>query len=572
MLLKSANMIQHVATRYSITFLLFGSVSLSSALFAAQNTAKISSKNAFLPIFTAEFALKRGDSNKALNMYQELVQTYNVPNINERALEVAIQYDDQTALNIAKIWVQHYPTDIPALFYLAHLSLKTAQYDLTAQTLDRIIAIDPNADVGGILEGIFPESNQDRLAMLQALNKIKKKNNPSLLVMLAGLEAQSGDFTSALRKVNLALKQRPNVPSFIILKANLYFASNQSEKALQWLNQNSLKQETPDVGLFEIQYLIKQNQTEQALKKLQQMLKKWHNNEQLLFLAGISSIDLKRYEYAEQYLRALQNSNNYKDQANYYLAINAERSRDYIQAIDLYKLVEGNLYTASRKNLVGLYLKVQNSTDAIRFLTQERVSHPAQSSFLYQLQAQILTQIGEKQRAIHLLDEALQQMPDDPEILYSQVLLFDPYRDADRLDSALNKLLEIEPNSPTFLNAYAYILAQQNRKLDLARQYAEQALVYAPEQASILDTLGYIAFLQNDLDTAVQVLARAYQLSPSLSIGIRYAKSLYIHGDLDKFQQLYQVLSQKYPHAPEIAELQQLLLPQTHAQTVKISL
>ncbi len=34
-------------------------------------------------------------------------------------------------------------------------------------------------------------------------------------------------------------------------------------------------------------------------------------------------------------------------------------------------------------------------------------------------------------------------------------------------------------------------LALQNRRLDEARRYVEQALEFAPEQASILDTLGY---------------------------------------------------------------------------------
>lgn len=88
----------------------------------------------------------------------------------------------------------------------------------------------------------------------------------------------------------------------------------------------------------------------------------------------------------------------------------------------------------------------------------------------------------------------------------------------------MKKLLELEPNSPTYLNAYAYTLALQNRRLDEARSYAERALNNAPEQASILDTLGYITFLQNDFDTAAKVLAQAYKLNPSLNIGIRYAK------------------------------------------------
>lgn len=579
MRIKSRKILQLPATCHSITFLLLGSIAYASQIYAVTpitttgittttHQAKTETNHsAFLPVFIAEFALSQGNINQTLNSYQYLVENYNLPNINERALNIALEFDDiDTALNISRLWVEHYPDDVPAMFYLAHLSLRAHQYGLAAKTLDRILQIDPNADLEGILEGIYPESTEARQALLQALNQINKKEHPSVLVMIAGLEAQSGQFESALKKVNLALRKRPNVPSFVILKANLYFAANQSDDAFKWLDHSSRYQKAPDVGLYEVQHLIRQNKTEDALKKLKRMLKKWPNNEQILFLAGITSIDLQQFSQAEKYLKQLQYSNVYQDQANYYLAVNAERKKDDTLAIELYKAVDGNFYTVSRKNLVSIYLEQQRPADAIRLLTQERVSHPHQASFLYQLQAQILQMMGENQRAITLLNEAIQQMPEDPELIYAQVLLYDPFTDRDALDNALNKLLEIEPNSPTFLNAYAYTLARQNRKLDLARKYAEQALSYAPQQASILDTLGYIAFLQNDFDLAVKALAEAYALSPNLSIGVRYAKALYMHGDIQPFTQLCETLHNQYPDSEEVAQLLHLLVPNSHSQ------
>ena len=518
--------------------------------------------NIFLPVFVAEFALSQDQIEESLTTYLALVDEYNQPMINERALDLALKANDiPRALYIAKVWVERYPEDTPALFYLAHLSLRAKQYELSAKTLDRILQLDPNANIEGILAGIYPESAEARQEMLNALNSVDKKQNPSLLVMIAGLEAENLQYESALHKVNLALKQRPRVPSFIILKAKLYLASNQESRAMRWLSWKSFFQDTPDVDLYQVQHLLKNNQTDKALRKLRRMVRKYPDHEQLLFLAGITSIDAKQYQNAGNYLKRLQNSAQYQDQANYYLAVSAERNQEIEQAIKLYKAVDGNLYPAARKNLTSLYLKHNRSTEAIQLLTQERVSHPSHSSFLYQLQAQILQSIGNSSQALTLLDEALQQNPNDAELIYSQVLLLDPFKDRDRLDFALNKLLEIEPNSPTFLNAYAYTLAQQNRKLDLARRYAEQALVYAPQQASILDTLGYVAYLQSDYDVAVQALAQAYQLVPSLGIGMRYAKALYIRGDVDRFNQLYRELKTAHPDATELDQLLEFNAP-----------
>ncbi|TXJ06608.1 MAG: tetratricopeptide repeat protein [Acinetobacter sp.] len=558
----------HTVQQYSITFLLLGSIISASQIYAntptplTESPKTISRYSTFLPVFLAEFALNQGNINQALNIYQAVVEYNNLPNINERALNIALQFDDiDTALNISKLWTQRYPNDVPAMFYLAHLSLKAHQYHLAAKTLNQILQLDPNANIEGILQGIYPESAEARQTLLLTLNQMNQTENPFILVMIAGLEAQNGLFDSALQKVNLALRKRPDTPSFIILKANLYFAANQNDAALQWLDTRSRTQNSPDVGLFEVQHLIRQNRPDDALKKLQNMLKKWSSNEKLLFLAGITSIDIKQFAQAEYYLEQLQNSENYQDQANYYLAVNAERKNNFEQALTLYKRVEGNFYTVSRKNLVAIYLKLQRSGDAMRFLTQERISHPHQASFLYQLQAQILQLTGQRQAAIHLLNEALQQMPDDAELIYTQVLLFDPFKEQERLDDALNRLLHIEPNSPTFLNAYAYTLAQQNRNLKQARKYAEQALSYAPQQASILDTLGYIAFLQNDFDIAVKTSAQAYAISPSLSIGIHYARALYMSGDIQNFAKICDELQRQYPHSDEVKQLQHLLIP-----------
>ena len=560
----SQRVMQKSAKYYSITFLLLGSIASASQIHAINSINTIENQ-AFLPVFIAEFALNRGDYRHALSTYYNLVEHYNLPTLNERALEIALEsHDLQSALNIARLWREQYPDDVPAMFYLAHLSLKANEYTLAATTLDRILQIDPNADLEGILAGIYPESAQARQSLLHELNQINMKNNPSILVLSAGLEAQNGDFENALKKVNTALRKSPNTPSFIILKANLYFAAGQPEAAFEWLKKSSQVQKKPDVGLFYAQHLIRDQQSVIALQQLDTMIKKWPKNEQMLFLAGITSIDLKKFDQAESYLKQLLRSENYQDQAHYYLGVNAERNKDIQQAIELYKGTDGNFYTVSRKNLVSLYMAQNNPADAIRLLTQERISHPHQASFLYQLQAQILKQINQTPTAIALLDEAINQMDEDAELLYTQVLLFDPYKDRERLDNALNRLLEIEPNSPTFLNAYAYTLALQNRKLDLARQYAEQALQFAPKQASILDTLGYIAFLQNDFDVAIKNLAEAYSLSPSLSIGLRYAKALYVHGEIEKFSSLCEQLAVQFPNSDDVKQLQQLLISTSH--------
>jgi len=511
----------------------------------------------------AEFALAYDDIPTAIHNYTVLAIKSNSTTIKQRALDIALEYNDlKAALDIATHWVVQEPEDVPALFYLAHIALRAHEYKLAANTLDKILTIDPNADLEQILAGIAPESKEDRENLLATLKTSKEKENPSILVMIAGFEAQNGHLEDALNNTNKALKKRPKVTGFILMKANLLTSLGEIEETQKWLAKSSRRhRDNLDVRLAEARFLIRHSEPQLALKKLEDIIKMWPDNEDAKFIAGLTSIDLKYYEKAEQYLVDLRYSAKYQNDAYYYLAVNAERKQHFETAKAYYRLVDGSLYVVSRRNLVSIFEKQGNLNDALRFLTQERVNYPQHASFLYQAQAEILKKMGNKKAALRLLDEAIKNISDDPELIYAEVLMLDPFSDRDKLDRTLKQLLLIEPNSPTYLNAYAYTLALQNRRLDEARQYAQLALEYAPEQASILDTLGYIAFLQNDFNAAIDSLGKAYAISQNVNIGVRLAKALYMQGNLTEFSQVLQQLKEKNANDPQLKQLDALILP-----------
>ena len=550
--------------QYSTTFLLVGSMASSAHIRASGEFyhAKYNT-DALKQSIIAEFSLAYHDTATALHNYTVLAIRSNSTTIKQRALNIAIEQNDlQAALDIATHWVVQEPDDVPAKFYLAHIALKSHEYELAAQTLDSILNIDSNADLERILEGIAPDSETDRIDLLNTLNASKEKDNPSVLILIAGLEAQNDNIEQALVTVNKALKKRPKVTGFILMKANLLEALGDQEATADWYDRSSRKNKfNYDIRLAEVKYLIKIHQSEQALEKLEKMIKTWPDAEEALFIAGLTAIDLKKLDQAEQYLVELRYSSRYQNEAYYYLAVNAERKQNDETAKAYYRLVDGNLYTVSRRNLISIYDRQNKMNDALRFLTQERVNYPQHASFLYQAQAEILKRMDNKKAALRLLKEAVKNLPDDPELLYSEVLLLDPFEDRDQLDKALKQLLNIEPNNPAYLNAYAYTLALQNRRLGEARSYAEHALEYAPDQASILDTLGYITFLQNDFDAASNILSKAYSLSHSVNIGVRYAKALYMQGALPEFNEVLQQLKQNHPNDPQLNQLDSLILP-----------
>lgn len=524
--------------------------------FKASGTIVVAVDDHFSRSMEAEFLLARQQPSKAMAIYQKMAFETLTPNLLERALSISIDgQDNQTALNIAKYWVENEPQDTPAQFYLAHLALKTHDYSLAAQVLDKILSADPDVALDQVLVGIYPENEKDRQQLLDALVHLDMHNNPSLLVLIAGLQTQNGNLDDALKRINRALKKRPDVTAFMTLKANILIAQDKHTELQQWLNkQSNLQKNNKALKLFEVRYLLKQNQQQKALKKLDAMTLQWPDDAEILLLAGLVSIDEAKYTKADQYFHRLLLQEPYMDQAYYYLGINSQREEKFELAASYYKKVEGSLYQSAQKKLAIMLADQQLVGQAVSYLTKERVNHPDQASFLYQLQVQLLKDNHQDKQARLLLDEALESISDDPELIYARVLLLKPDEQA-LLDQELERLLTIEPNSPTYLNAYAYTLATQNRRLTDARQLAERANALAPNQASILDTLGLVAFLQKDYDTAVQILQKALSLGDNLNIALRLAKTYQAKGDTTAFETLKTQLHLKYPDEMQVVSL-----------------
>ncbi|MDO4223563.1 MAG: tetratricopeptide repeat protein [Acinetobacter sp.] len=525
----------------------------------------ISSKNALLSTILAEFDAKADQGQAAINQYIPLALYTPSINAKRRTFLLSLEYNDlNTAFAVANAWVEQEPNDVPALLYLAHTAVKTHRYARFSAVLEQILKLDENANLEQILTGILPEEQQDRDLLLDTLNSIQNKKHPSLLALIASLEAKNKQYQASLKHINAALRKRPNTTSFILLKANLLIEMNRADDALKWLHKVGNRQKNnTDVRLAEIQLLIKNKHEQQAFARMQDTLKYNPNAEDVLFLAGLTSIDFKNYDQAEHYLLKLRDSARYQNDAYYYLAINAERRQHFDAALAYYRMVDGNLYVVSRQAMIELFIKNQQFDEALRFLTQERVNQPNHASFLYQAQANLLQSLGQPAEALTVLQEAAKDLPEDPDLLYAQVLLLDAHEDEKELDQILNKLLQLEPNNPTYLNAYAYTLALQNKRLTEAKKYAEQALQQSPNQAAILDTLGYIAFIQNDFDTASQMLKQAYEHSDSINIAIKYARALYMQGDLTAFAELLQTLKSKYPDNTQVQQLDLLILPES---------
>lgn len=138
--------------------------------------------------------------------------------------------------------------------------------------------------------------------------------------------------------------------------------------------------------------------------------------------------------------------------------------------------------------------------------------------YLYLLLGQAHQLSGDLQKAILAFQRALQLTPNSLEAALRLAYAYESAGQIAQAISAYRKALDINPNTPIAMNNLAYLLAEHGGDLDEAQKLAQLALQRVPQQQYIADTLGWIYFKKNDMDSALQIfqnLVRKYPDEPA---------------------------------------------------------
>ncbi|MBA4148353.1 MAG: tetratricopeptide repeat protein [Verrucomicrobia bacterium] len=101
----------------------------------------------------------------------------------------------------------------------------------------------------------------------------------------------------------------------------------------------------------------------------------------------------------------------------------------------------------------------------------------------------------------------------DHSFYYQLGMCHERSRDYESAEKAFLKALELKPDDADVLNYIGYMWAEQEMKLDQARDFIEKALKIEPDNAAFLDSMGWALFKLNKFEQALSYLLRAAELS-----------------------------------------------------------
>lgn len=159
----------------------------------------------------------------------------------------------------------------------------------------------------------------------------------------------------------------------------------------------------------------------------------------------------------------------------------------------------------------------------------------------YNLLISAYVSAGKLPQAIGQMEALLQKEPNNPRALMMSALICERMKDFSKAARSYEKLLATKPNFMPALNNLSYLYAEHLNQLDKAYELARKARELQPTDASVADTLGWIAYKRGDYSQALALLREsAEKLSDNPEVQFHLGMAYYMMGQTDAARQSLQ--------------------------------
>ena len=379
------------------------------------------------------------------------------------------------------------------------------------------------------------------------------------LARLYLLEKQTDKAAAAYRQL---LKRQPDQEQVILEFGELL---EQEDSAAAFELYQSFIDQNPRGGAVRqqlAQYLLEQNQLDDALVQLKVIQQQFPDNLKIINQIGLVQLELEQWVEAENTFRLLLESKDDQENRRYYLSLALSEQGKFSEAIAALEPLSSAspIYTEAALQLAYLYKQADQNDQAISIL-QQLLAQGVERPDLYYYLVVFLDDSGDYEQAVDVALIGDEKYPEDVRLLYQLGVLYEKMEQHQLAMRTMEKILLLDDAHPDALNFLAYGQAENEIDLDLALSRAQKALAIKPS-GYIVDTLGWVLFKMGRYSESREQLERAFELHPDDAVIQEHLGDLYRAMNLwEKAESAYRQALKIDPHATQVKEkLEQLSL------------
>src|SRR5205823_4775300 len=539
------------------------------------------SPDLFYRLLLGDVALQRGDGALAARAYLDAAREAQDVRIAKRATEIALSSRQRAiAQEAAQLWSSLDPAAERPKQVLAALASggdrdveASGDEDLKLR-LSRLLA--DTAVSGGGVGDAFLQTNRlfsqqsDKKAVYRLIRELAQPYPSSpeahFAVALAGLNVAGDDAaiaSAALAEVDRALEPRPDWERAALLKAEL-ITKRSPDAAINYLQEFVASQPTSKAAAGALaQFYVEQKRYGDARDVLQRLWDEDKSSRDLEFGVATISLQMKDYAEAERLFKDLKSAGyGEPGSVDLYLAQVAEETKRYADAIERYKAVEeGDRAWLAKLRIGALLGKLDRMDEAKRWFADLPAVTIEQRVQVRQGEAQLLRDAGDVAGAYAVLQRAVVEHPDSPDLIYDLALVAERLNKIDEAEARLTKLVELKPDDAQALNALGYTLVDRTARTTEGLALIEKAHKLSPGDPFILDSMGWALFRLGRLDEAESYLKRALAERPDAEIAAHLGEVLWAKGDRDNARAVWKAQLDANPDNVLLKETVKRLAP-----------
>jgi tetratricopeptide (TPR) repeat protein len=490
-------------------------------------------------LLLGEIAGQRGQIGVAAATLGEVAQQTRDPRVAERATLAALyakRYDE--ALQSARLWTELRPNDTEAREALITTLLeldRAAEAKEHFQTLFAAEDTRRNLDQAYLRAAAVLGRTSNRAAAIDVMQSLVALNPrlASAHFAMAHLMVRGGDLDKALVSADEALKQRPDWEEAALFKARILLSQKEPQKARafyeMFLNDN---RGANHVRLNYARFLVDQKEWQKALEEFKRVADNVPDDADTIYAVGLLSLQNNRLDEADKYLRRALELRPQNDQARLYLGQVAEQRKQYGTAIDWYLQVkEGEYYFEAQARLGVVMARQGDLAGARRHLDGIQAQNDSQRVQVALAHEQILRDARQFSEAIEMLNAAIRTVPGDKDLLYARALIAEKLDQLDVAERDLRAILKQDPKNVNALNALGYTLTDRTTRYDEAHELLQQAMELKPDDAFIMDSMGWLQYRRGNTAEALKYLRRALEIRNDAEIAAHLGEVLWVMGD-----------------------------------------
>ena len=371
---------------------------------------------------------------------------------------------------------------------------------------------------------------------------------------------RAGQFGQADASLDRALELRPDWEEAAIFRLSWWNDAGKQE-AIRIFAKNFLAA-YPDRGRFQLGFarlLVQWEDNHAALEQYRQFIEREPKNSDALLAAGLLYLQEKQYQPAAEMLRQYLELEPGADQARLYLARIAREEQRYQAALEWLSGVYSQRYYLTAQLTISRIMADQGRFDeALTHLAEIMPRSVSEQVQIYLAEEQLLRDADRMDQALALLNAALVDLPDDPDLLYARGLVTAQLKQLAEHERDMRRLIELQPDNAHAYNALGYTLADQSIRLDEALALINKAIELQPGDPFILDSLGWVHYRLGNYGLAVSSLRKAFELRSDPEIAAHLGEVLWAQGRFEDARDVWD-LGLGHEDGPENPVLQETI-------------